>query len=131
MIAIPVEYNQYNEMIPSKLFGNVEFFALYDDTHQKRGLIANTKKGNGIKTAQRLIDYGVHTILYTLLGDGPFKTFMKNKNAVLYMGKEPQSLDTVIAKLKSNQLISVDESNAKEYLDSGTTSQSCECGCAS
>lgn len=129
MIAIPVDTHHLG-IKSSKLFGNVPSFVLYDLNKKKFNFKKNTGCGNGIKTAQTLRSWGVQSVVYSYLGDGPFKNMDKDGIDIYYIGKEPMELTEIINGLKENTFIKVDSENAQTYLDPGTNSGNCECGCS-
>ncbi len=129
MIAIPVDTNNFG-IKSSNLFGNAPSFALYDLTEKQFIFKENTQCGNGIKTAQLLNSWGVKSVVYSYLGDGPFKTMEKEGMDIYYIGKEPIGLTEILKGLIDNAFTKVDSSNAQTYLDPGTNSGSCECRCS-
>lgn len=131
MIAIPVEFNLNQKLVPSKLFGNAEFFALYNLDRTLSTVIKNKKSGNGSDTANFLLEQGVTKSLYTLLGSAPFNVLVDARSEVYYMGETPQTLPEAIERFKTGSCIQVTPENADKMLDPGTDTGSCECGCAS
>jgi predicted Fe-Mo cluster-binding NifX family protein len=128
MIAIPVESDSSDTM-STKLFGNAQFFALVDPKSKQHTVIPNEGCGNGIKTANYLLEQGASSALYGFLGDGPFHVMIRGGMEVLWLGKETMSLENAIDAALSNTLIQVTPENAKTYLDPGTAAGACECGC--
>ncbi|MNO07118.1 hypothetical protein D3C81_2291850 [compost metagenome] len=63
------------------------------------------------------------------MGDGPFNKLFKEDIKVHFIGKEPLSLQSIIEGLATNNFVEVTDKNAKEYLDPGTATANCECGC--
>jgi predicted Fe-Mo cluster-binding NifX family protein len=131
MIAIPVEFNLNCKLVPSKLFGNAELFALYDLDHTLTTVVKNDKCGNGRDTANFLLEQGVTKSLYSLLGNGPFEVLINAKSEIYHMGENPRTLPEVIEHFKSGSCVQVTLENANDMLDPGTETGSCECGCAS
>lgn len=129
MIAIPVETDSPDTM-STKLFGNAKFFALVDPLTKNSTIIPNEGCGNGIKTAQYLVDSGVTSALYGFLGDAPFHVMVREGIQVYWLGKEPMELNNAIDCALSEQLIRVTPENASAYLDPGTAAGACECGCS-
>lgn len=128
MIAIPVDSTSV-DVKSSKLFGNVTMFAIYEPGNDMYVFINNTEAGNGIKTAKLLKDNGVNSVVYSYMGDGPFKTLNKDEIDVYYIGKEPMPLNDIVNKLQENSFVKVDASNSSTYLNPGTATENCECGC--
>jgi len=128
MIAIPVDSNNV-DVKSSKLFGNVPMFAIYKPNNNEYTFINNTEAGNGIKTAELLKTNGVKSVVYSYMGDGPFKRLNSDNIDVYYIGKEPILLDDIVAKVQDNFFVKVENSNSSTYLDPGTSTQNCECGC--
>ncbi|MFT5661152.1 MAG: putative Fe-Mo cluster-binding NifX family protein [Sulfurimonas sp.] len=128
MIAIPIDSASLDKK-SSKLFGNVDMFAIYESKEKSFEFIKNKECGNGIKTAKYLKEYGVTSITYSYMGDGPFKELNKSGVDIFYIGKEPMSLSEIVQKIQDNKFVKVDRSNASTYLDSGTATENCECGC--
>lgn len=129
MIAIPVESNTH-ETMSTKLFGNAPFFALVDPKSKESKIIPNEGCGNGIKTANCLIEHGATSAVYGFLGDGPFHIMVREGMSVYWLGSEPMPLDRAIDAVLSNTLIHVTLDNADRYLDPGTAAGACECGCS-
>lgn len=128
MIAIPIDEATL-EAKSSKLFGNVPMFAIYEPKDKSFFFINNEESGNGIKTAKFLKQHNVSSVVYSYMGDGPFQTLSQDAIDVYYIGKEPLSIQEIVNKMQKDSFIKVDTSNAATYLDSGTQSGSCKCGC--
>lgn len=128
MIAIPVESDAENP-ISTKLFGNAKFFALIDPRTQQYTIVPNEGCGNGIKTANFLLENGASSALYGFLGDGPFHVMVRGGMEVYWLGKETMPLNDAVKTALTESLVRVTPENAKEYLDPGTTAGACECGC--
>ncbi|MBU0720121.1 NifB/NifX family molybdenum-iron cluster-binding protein [bacterium] len=128
MIAIPVDTSSIDAK-SSKLFGNVNYFALYNSNEDSFLFVKNEASGNGIKTAELLKDLNVQKVVYSYMGDGPFNTLLKNAIEVYFIGKEPLGLESIVKSVKEDSYIKVDSSNAATYLDPGTNTGNCECGC--
>jgi len=129
MIAIPID-NASIDAKSSKLFGNVKYFALWDRQEKKFTFITNKEAGNGIKTAQLLSKWDVTQVVYSFMGDGPFGSLLKDKIDVYYIGGEPMELTEILKGLEKGSFIHVTSENASNYLDSGTASGDCSCGCS-
>lgn len=129
MIAIPVDTDNFG-IKSSKLFGNAPSFALYDLVEKQFIFKENTECGNGIKTAKILQSWGVKSVVYSYLGDGPFKTMEKDGINIYYIGKDPIGLTEIVNGIKENTFTKVDSSNSLTYLDPGTKSENCQCGCS-
>jgi predicted Fe-Mo cluster-binding NifX family protein len=129
MIAIPID-NASLDAKSSKLFGNVNYFALWDTKEKKFTFITNKEAGNGIKTAQLLSKWDVTQVIYSFMGDGPFSSLIKDKIDVYYIGSEPMALAEIIKGLEKGSFIHVTQENASSYLDGGTASGDCSCGCS-
>lgn len=128
MIAIPVDTNNFG-IKSSKLFGNAPSFALYDTDQREFTFKENTGCGNGIKTAETLHSWGVKSVVYSYLGNGPFNSMEKDGIDIYYIGKESIGIAEIVDGLKENTFTKVDTGNADTYLDPGTNSENCECGC--
>ncbi len=128
MIAIPVD-TATTDAESSKLLGNVKMFAIYKPEDKKFFFIENTESGNGIKTAKLLEKEKVKSVVYSYMGDGPFKTLQQDGIDVYYIGKEPMALEEIVKEMQKNSFIKVDTTNASTYLDPGTNTGNCECGC--
>lgn len=128
MIAVPID-SAKPDIMSSKLFGNATMFAFYLPCEEQFFIQMNTSVGNGVDTAKFLKAKGVETVLYTHMGDGLFNKLDKDGIDVYYIGKEPQPIVKLIDSFNAKELVKVEQSNAKEYLDPGTPSDSCGCGC--
>jgi predicted Fe-Mo cluster-binding NifX family protein len=129
MIAIPVDSTNFG-IKSSTLFGNAPTFALYNSKEKTFIFKKNTGCGNGIETAKTLQSWDVNSVVYSFLGDGPFKTMNQNGIDIYYIGKEPIGLIEIINGLHENAFIKVDAGNADTYLDPGTNTGNCDCGCS-
>lgn len=128
MIAIPVETDNGIPM-STKLFGNAKFFALVEPKSKDYTIIPNEGCGNGIQTANYLLEQGASSALYGFLGDGPFHVMVRGGINVYWLGKETMPLDKAIDTALSETLVHVTTENAALYLDPGTAAGACECGC--
>lgn len=129
MIAIPIDSGESN-VKSSTLFGNVDMFALYKEDEKAFTFIKNDASGNGIKTAKFLKKSGATKAVYSYMGDGPFKELNSNGVEVFYIGKEPMGLSEIVNNLKEKQFVQVDTTNSSTYLDPGTATENCTCGCS-
>jgi predicted Fe-Mo cluster-binding NifX family protein len=129
MIAIPVE-NDSHDTMSTKLFGNAKFFALVDPMSKKTTIVENEGCGNGIKTANYLLERGATSAVYGFLGDGPFHVMVRGGMSVYWLGKEPLALQHAIDLSLSHSLVRVTTENATDFLDPGTAAGACECGCS-
>jgi len=129
MIAIPVD-TASTESKSSSLFGNVSAFALYNKDEKAFRFVENSGKGDGIATAQALVDLSVQTVVYSYMGNGPFGILNREGMGVYYVGKEPLELASIIEGLEASSFIKVDAGNADTYLDPGTATGTCGCGCS-
>lgn len=128
MLAIPVETDE-SEPMSTKLFGNAKFFALVDPSTKHHTIIPNKGCGNGIQTANYLLEQGASSALYGFLGDGPFHVMIRGGMEVYWLGKETMPLENAIRTAFSECLVRVTPENADLYLDPGTSAGACECGC--
>lgn len=129
MIAIPIDTEQIDAK-SSKLFGNVNMFAMYEPKEKSFHFIKNTGSGNGIETAKFLKEAGATSTVYSYMGDGPFKQLINDDIEVYYIGKKPMDLSNILSGFLKQEFIKVDATNASTYLDPGTATQNCECGCS-
>jgi len=128
MIAIPIDTIKPDTK-SSKLFGNVDYFALYDPKAKSFDFIQNKASGDGVKTAQLLKQSKATRVFYSYMGNGPFSDLQKNGIDVYYLGKEPLELDEIIKLYDKEVFTRVTKDNAKTYLDPGTQTGECQCGC--
>jgi predicted Fe-Mo cluster-binding NifX family protein len=129
MLAIPVDI-EYLSARSSHLFGNASVFALYNEKEDSFDFRKNPGCGNGIKTAEALKAWDVKRVVYSFLGDGPFNTMIDSGIDVYHIGKERLPLSGIVKGLKENLFTRVEPSNASKYLDPGTPSGDCRCGCS-
>ena len=129
MLAIPVDI-EYLSAQSSLLFGNASVFALYNEKDNSFDFKKNPGCGNGIKTAEALKAWDVKQVVYSFLGDGPFEKMIQDGIDVYHVGKERLPLGEIVEGLKGNLFTRVDTSNASKYLDPGTPSGDCQCGCS-
>jgi len=128
MIAIPVD-TVTPDVKSSKLFGNANYFALYNPDTKDLSFIKNKAAGDGIATAQLLSRFNTTKTFYSYMGNGPFTSLQNSGIEVYYLGKEALDIDEIINSFDEDCFISVDQNNAKEYLDPGTQTGDCQCGC--
>lgn len=128
MIAIPIDKASIDSK-SSKLFGNVDMFAIYEPEDERFFFIKNKESGNGVETAKLLKKWEVNSVVYSYMGDGPFKRLDEDDINVYYIGKEPLPLVDIVKNVQMNNFIKVDSSNSSTYLDPGTMTGSCDCGC--
>ncbi len=128
MIAIPVD-SATPGVTSSKLFGNAPIFAIYQPEEDQFFFVRNPEAGNGVKTAEQLKKWEVENVVYSFLGDGPFNAMQRDGIAVYYIGSEPMPLFEIVEQFNQGAFVKVDASNAETYLDPGTPSGSCQCGC--
>jgi predicted Fe-Mo cluster-binding NifX family protein len=129
MLAIPIDSADLKSK-SSKLFGNVNMFAIYKEKEDSFSFIENSAAGNGIKTAKFLKDNGATQTVYSYMGDGPFKELDKSGVDVFYIGKEPLELSQIVESIKDETFTKVTAANASTYLDPGTATENCTCGCS-
>jgi predicted Fe-Mo cluster-binding NifX family protein len=129
MIAIPVDTASM-ETKSSSLFGNVSAFAIYKKDEQAFHFIPNIGKGDGVATALALSELSVTSVVYSYMGDGPFGILEREGIGVYYLGKEPLELMSIIEGLETDNFVKVAADNAKTFLDPGTASGTCGCGCS-
>ena len=129
MLAIPVDI-EFLSARSSHLFGNASVFAIYNENDKSFDFKENPGKGNGIKTAEVLKSWNVKKVVYSFLGDGPFKTMLKDGMDIYYVGKERLPLSEILEGLEEKRFVQVDPTNASQYLDPGTSSGNCQCGCS-
>jgi len=133
MIAIPIDTyidSSKSETESSKLFGNVKMFALYKPQTESFSFVKNDGSGNGIESAKFLKNSGATEVVYSFMGDGPFNELSKSDITVYYIGKEPMKLSKIVEGISLDKFIKVDTSNASTYLDPGTATENCNCGCS-
>lgn len=128
MIAIPIDKTK-PDVKSSKLFGNVDYFALYDPNIKEFNFIQNKASGDGVKTAELLSANQVTQTFYSYMGNGPFSTLQDNDIEVYYLGQEPLDLEKIISSYDEGMFVKVTKDNAKSYLDPGTQTGDCQCGC--
>ena len=104
-------------------------FAIYQPDEEAFFFIENPASGDGVKTAKQLKSWGVERVVYSHMGNGPFGALQKDGVDVYFIGKEPQPLYQIIASLEAESYTKVDAGNAATYLDPGTASGECGCGC--
>ena len=128
MIAIPVESSRPTIM-SSKLFGNAPMFAVYEPQEAQFFIMRNAGEGNGLDTAEFLKSKGVQSVVYTYLGEGLYNALNDGGIDVYYLGKEPICVSNIVDTLNEGGFVKVEPSNAKTYLDPGTSTGECRCGC--
>lgn len=126
MLAIPIDSKESKSV--SKLFGNVEFFMLYNEETQEASVVENLGKGDGVKTGEFVASVADKT-LYIHLGKGPFNQMLKSNMQIYCIESKGVSIEDAISLFKDGKFPLVTKESAKEYLDSGNPN--CECTCSS
>jgi len=129
MIAIPVDTASMDSK-SSELFGNVNAFAIYNKEEDTFHFVPNSGQGDGVATAKALDELSVSSVVYSYMGNGPFGALQMAGMNVFYIGKTPLGLAAIVEGIETNNFVQVDVSNAKKFLDPGTSGGSCECGCS-
>lgn len=129
MIAIPVD-SATPGVKSSGLFGNVPMFAVYRPEEEDFYFVRNPGCGDGVATAEALSKWHVDEVVYSYMGDGPYKALDRAGVGIYFIGKEPMGLGAIVAGLNHGDFVKVDGSNADSYLDPGTASGNCGCGCS-
>jgi predicted Fe-Mo cluster-binding NifX family protein len=117
MTAIPIKSD--NKEIVSNLYGNAEYFALYDDRDDSFEIVKNEAKGDGLKTGEFIAHNGAKNTIYIHLGEGIFNYLIDQDINVFYLGKEELALKDAIKLFKEKRLTRVTKYNAKQHLSSG------------
>lgn len=128
MIAIPIE-SAKPTMMSSKLFGNAPMFAVYEPEEEQFFVIQNEGEGDGLKTASFLKKKGITSVVYTYLGEGLYKALNNDGIEVYYLGNESLPITGIIDTLDEGGFVKVEPANAKTYLNPGTDTGDCRCGC--
>jgi len=128
MLAIPTDSIK-PDVKSSALFGNVNYFALYNPKEGNFRFVPNITSGDGVKTAEFLKMNMVSKVVYSYMGKGPFNTLNESNIEVFFLGALPLALDEIVLALDKDAFTQVTEQNAAQYLDSGTQTGECQCGC--
>jgi predicted Fe-Mo cluster-binding NifX family protein len=124
MLAIPLDNK--NSTTISKLYGQAPYFGLFDGKEFK--VIENDVKGDGPASAGFLKQNGADTTIFYHMGEGVYKSFVKNSMDVYSADHNEYLVSQAYEMLKKGELTKLDESNFKELLDPGNGG-SCKCGC--
>ncbi len=128
MIAIPVKSEEKSGAVITGLYGNAKYFALADAAGNFE-IVKNEGQGNGIATAEFLVNKGAKQSAYIHLGDGPFGMLNKNGVSVYYVGKDEMPVADVVAGIAAGKFPEVTPENAGKLLDPGNPQGECACGC--
>jgi predicted Fe-Mo cluster-binding NifX family protein len=128
MIAIPVD-SASPGVKSSTLFGNAEMFAVYKPVDEEFYFVRNPGAGDGVATAKQLKKWDIDSVVYSYMGNGPFGALQEDGVDIYFIGKEPMPLFEIVKGLEDGSFVKVDESNAETYLDPGTATGKCGCGC--
>lgn len=126
MIAIPLD-NQESTVL-SELYGNAPFFALLDSETGTFKVVENEEVGNGPKSADFLKTLGVSSTIYYHMGEGVYKSFVKNGLDVFTSDHTKYTLDEIFDLSLNDKLLKLNDTNYKELLDPGSAG-ACKCGC--
>ncbi len=126
MIAIPLDNKE--STVLSELYGNAPFFALLDKNTGTFKVVENDEVGNGPKSAEFLKTLGVDSTIYYHMGEGVYKSFIKNGLEVFTSDHTKYTLDEIFDLSLNEKLLKLNDSNYKELLDPGSAG-ACKCGC--
>jgi len=126
MIAIPIDTKESTTL--SELYGRVPYFALLDIQTGSFTVVENEVKGQGPKSAEFLKPLGVEATVFYHMGEGVYKSFVKNGMDVYSSEHQHLSIDEIYRAFKEGTLAKLDESNCDKLLDPGE-GQTCNCGC--
>lgn len=124
MLAIPLDKNKSTTI--SKLFGNAPYFALYNGS--KLNIVKNEVCGKGPQSAKFLKDLGATSTVYYHMGEGVYNAFVENEIDVYSSQHKEYLISQAYEMLESDDLVKLNESNYKEFLDPGSNGE-CKCGC--
>ena len=125
MIAIPLSEGKSTTI--SDLYGNASHFALLDTVSGNFKVEVNKGCGNGVDTAQCVKDMGAKSTIFYHMGEGVFNHLNENKIEVYSAAKVFLTIEEIYRKFLTNSCKLITTSNADTFLDSGTSSCSCEC----
>ncbi len=126
MIAIPLDKKDSTTL--SDLYGNAPFFALLDTNTGSFKVIENEVQGEGPKSADFLKSKGVSSTVFYHMGEGVYKSFVKNGMDIFSSDHAYYTLEEIFQNSLNSNLLKLDDSNYKELLDPGNGS-ACTCGC--
>ena len=126
MLAIPIDTKESTTI--SKLYGRVPYFALLDTNTGNYEVITNNVQGEGPKSGDFLKMKGVTLTLFYYMGEGVYKSFVKNGMDVYTADYNLYSIEEIFENFKNKKLIQLTNDNYKELLNPGE-GETCSCGC--
>lgn len=126
MLAIPIDTKESTTI--SKLYGRVPYFALLDTNTGNYEVITNDVQGEGPKSGDFLKTKGVTSTLFYYMGEGVYKSFVKNGMDVYTVDYNSYSIEEIFENFKNKKLIQLTNDNYKELLNPGE-GETCSCGC--
>lgn len=126
MLAIPLDTKDSTTL--SKLFGRAPYFALLDLDTKNYEVIENKAKGKGPLSAEFLKTYNVTSTIFYHMGEGVYKSFVKNGMDVYTANYALDSIDTIYQNINSGSYEKLTKNNYKKLLDPGE-GETCSCGC--
>lgn len=127
MLAIPLDKEESSTI--SELYGKAPFFGMLDTTNGDLVVIKNEAIGKGPKSAGFLKENGATSTIFYHMGEGVYKSFVKNGMDVFSAEHTKMSIDNIFKEYLNKRLQTVDNSNYKVKLDPGGDGSTCTCGC--
>jgi len=114
MIAIPLKLNRENSPI-APLFGKAKWFAFIDE--DRNITIEKNEMDGGSKVVDWLLNRGVSVLIMQRMSFPPYQKIQENgKITILYVGKERILLNDALDRYESEDLVLVDDTNAKDII---------------
>jgi len=112
-VAIPIKAPREKQPIKiSPAFGKVKFFALYDKNSKKVEIVENPADRGG-EVVRFLNNLGIKELITLHMGKGAYNIALACEMKIYFAKDDKQTLDEVIAKFESNQLLLITQENFK------------------
>lgn len=126
MLAIPIDTKESTTI--SKLYGRVPYFALLDTQTGNFKTIENEVQGEGPKSGEFLKTKGVNSTIYCYMGEGVYKSFIKNGMDVYTADYNNYTIEEIYQNFLNNKIEKLTNDNYKKLLNPGE-GETCSCGC--
>jgi|GEM_PF-681059 len=126
MLAIPIDTKESTTI--SKLYGRVPYFALLNIQTGNFKVISNEVQGEGPKSGEFLKTKGVSSTIYCYMGEGVYKSFIKNGMEVYTADYNNFTIEEIYQNFLNEKIEKLTNDNYKSLLNPGE-GETCSCGC--
>ncbi|WP_210394752.1 NifB/NifX family molybdenum-iron cluster-binding protein [Motiliproteus sediminis] len=116
MIAIPVDLSYLSQARVSQFFGDVAYFALYDDRGEWHCTLPNTARGSGKGLSRFLADAGVDTVVFRHLGDKLYGWLRHQGISAFALGDPDTAIGDAVRAVRERRLERADDATIGRLL---------------